>query len=402
MHMVRLADPNGRGLTAGTLGAIDFGMGDDIKAYRLKYVGARFSGARMPVEVLADLPAFRDLIAAIAKDQFRRQNSYRQRVPRGFDQSIAFTLLGITDGSAVPLLALDKEVAQRSLPNVEDEVETVIEAAYHEAAQLIDDASRGKFRPALPTDVIQAIKKFGANIRDGERIELLETMGDDGNVVAFDLERRKRLLTHARETYTAELQDVAILTGVDVTRNQIQVESVKFGELKLDLSQIGADAKRFDGATQSQVEFTARVALDAHDTFRQIEELHSADLVRPYDEVIMKCIERVQNLAALEPGWLGNGCGERIVHLAGTRATQLIFTRAKLANLFRIYPTEEGGLSIEFDKDGGSFAVEILPDGSIEMDGSSNNGDAIDAQTFEKLDAIFYRAFDEMTNATNV
>ncbi len=79
------------------------------------------------------------------------------------------------------------------------------------------------------------------------------------------------------------------------------------------------------------------------------------------------------------------------------RATQLIFMRADLADLFRIFPTEDGGISLEFDKQGWSFAVEIMPDGSLEIDGSSADGEVFEVQSFGEFSEEFFDAFDMMT-----
>lgn len=49
--------------------------------FRLRYVGGRFNGTRLPVDVLTDLPAFRDLLVAFAKEEWRDLNAERKRVP---------------------------------------------------------------------------------------------------------------------------------------------------------------------------------------------------------------------------------------------------------------------------------------------------------------------------------
>jgi hypothetical protein len=89
--------------------------------------------------------------------------------------------------------------------------------------------------------------------------------------------------------------------------------------------------------------------------------------------------------------------GEQLLHLAGIRATQLIFARADLAHLFRVFPTEEGGVSIEFEKADWSFAVEVLPDGSLEIDASSESGEVFEAVKFAGFSRDFFESFDKMT-----
>ena len=110
----------------------------------------------------------------------------------------------------------------------------------------------------------------------------------------------------------------------------------------------------------------------------------------------MKCIERLQELSEIERGWLGDDQGERIADPALLRARRLVAMRAHLADLFRVFPTADGGVSLEFDIDGWSFAVEIMPDGAVEIDGSSMDGEVFEVRSFDGLSKGFFDAFDEM------
>lgn len=371
-------------------------MDGDTKEFSLRYVGRRFNGAKLPLDVLADLPALRDLIAALAKQEFRQKNPDRKRVPQGFDKSISFVLTEIEDGSAIPKFSLENEVAQQNLPNIGDGMEEIVTRAFDRVAKIFDDASHDRFPQALPEDAIRALSKLGANIQEDEKIEFQNTTGEDGNVVSLDSYRRKNLLTRVRETYTLEFEGVGTLTVIDATHNAIQVDTEKYGELRLPLDGVSMPAEQFDGNLHTLVEFSVSLALDAHDVFKAVEEVHSVDLVRPYDEDVMKCVRRLQELSKIERGWLGDDAGEQLVHLAGMRAHQLIFMRADLASLFRVFPTEDGGVSLEFDKDKWSFAVEISPDGSLEIDASSTEGEVFEAKEFSEFSEEFFSQFDSM------
>ena len=186
------------------------------------------------------------------------------------------------------------------------------------------------------------------------------------------------------------------MTSIYTRQNLIQVKTELYGELRLSLDGASMPAEQFDGNLFTLVEFSISIELDAHDEFKAVETVHSVDLVRPYDEAVMKCVRRLQDLSKVEKGWLGEFRGERLVHLAGMRATQLIFMRADLASLFRLFPTEDGGVSVEFDQGGWSFAVEIAPDGSLEMDGASNDGNVFEARSFMELSQDFFDEFDQM------
>jgi len=364
----------------------------------LRYVGRRFDRRRLPLDVLSDLPALRDLVAALAKHQFRQSNPDRIRVPQGFDRAISFSLIDVEDGSAMPVIALDYEVAQQSLPKIGDGMSHVVEKAFCQIAKIYDDAEQGKFPQALPLDAIRALSKLGSGIQEGERIEFVGTESATGEIVSLDTYRRKKLLTRVRETYTTEFDSIGQLTGIDAATNSVQVETERYGQLKLLLDGTAMPVEQFDGNLYAPVEISLSLELDANDNLKAVDAVHSVDLIRPYDDAVSACVRRLQELSKVERGWLGDEYGEQLVHLAGMRATQLIFMRADLAELFKIYPTEDGGVSVEFDKDGWSFAVEILPDGILEIDGSSEDGKTFETQEFDSFSEAFFGAFDKMTS----
>src|SRR6266700_2842429 len=91
---------------------------EDDLSIQLRYVGQRFEGNRLPLDVLGDLPAFRDLLVAYAKDEWKRVNPDRQRVPKGFESSLSFSLTKIEPGSAMPAIQWDRSEAQQNLPEI--------------------------------------------------------------------------------------------------------------------------------------------------------------------------------------------------------------------------------------------------------------------------------------------
>lgn len=369
---------------------------DDKTTLSLKYVGRRFEGARLPIDVLNDLPALRDLVAALAKHEFRQKNPDRKRLPQGFDKAISFSLIEVEEGSAVPILELDNEVAQQNLPKIGNGMSEMVEHAFEQVAKIYDDAEQNRFPAALPLDAIRALSKFGASIQEDESIEFSGTIGVDGNVVSLNSFRRKKLLTRVRETYTAEFEDIGTLTGIDLTHKTIQINTEKYGEIRLPLEGTSMLAEHFDGSLNTLVEFSVSVELDANDNLQSVDTVHSVDLILPYDEDVKNCLTRLRALSEVERGWLGNDEGEQLVHLARMRAAQLVFIRADLASLFKIYPTEDGGVSIEFDKDEWSFAVEIMPDGTLEIDGSSGTDKTFKTYEFDGISPEFLQKFDEM------
>lgn len=79
----------------------------------MRLTGSRFGQPGMPVEVLPELAAYRELVATVARELFLRRNPGRQRVPRGFTESFQLRLERVDKGSTIPVL---ERVSPESVP----------------------------------------------------------------------------------------------------------------------------------------------------------------------------------------------------------------------------------------------------------------------------------------------
>lgn len=170
-------------------------------------------GHRLPPDVLPDLSAFRDLLVSYVKAGWRAAHTQRGRLPKGFEKSIAFDLVSIEDGSAVPQLEWDRDTAQLLLPDFKDELEMLVEAAYAKILDLIDGANGPRGTMELTSENIRALDRFGSSLLPDEKIEFRNGRGADGNVVYLDTYRRKRLITRSRDSYQTRFEDIGKLLG---------------------------------------------------------------------------------------------------------------------------------------------------------------------------------------------
>lgn len=369
---------------------MDFGD----RSFQLRYVGQRFNGARLPLEVLTDLPAFRDLLAAYAKDAWRQSHADRQRLPKGFDQSIAFDLVAIEEGSAMPRLDWSRQTAQTYLPGFGDEVSEIVGESFDEIVKLVDDAAHHRFPKTLSSDHIRALNKLGSGLRPDERIEFLGSKGSDGNVVYLDTHRRKSLITHVRDTYQARFEGIGVLHGLHVD-GQLVVRTDEYGEIRL-LVDRDRVAVEFDGNIGSDIQFALKVELDNKDTFRGVVEVYDIDLIdAELSDNIMRCRERLSDLRNLRAGWL-DGEGEAPGASAVSSAERFLRKRPSHASLYRIYPTAAAGVVVEFETDGWDYSVEFSSNGGLEMYGIEIDGDEeLEPQQFQDIDESFLGFFDE-------
>lgn len=368
-------------------------MVDDHKTFQLRYVGPRFDGARLPLDVLSDLPAFRDLLVSYAKDRWRAMNVERRRLPRGFDKSISFDLVSIDLGSAIPTLDWNRKTAQANLPGFTDELEELVDYSYEQLIRLIDGAGNDQFPQALSSEHIRALNKLGSGLQDRERIEFLGSTGADGNIVFLDTHRRKKLITHVRDTYQTRFEGIGRLLGSHVD-GHIDVETQEYGEIRI---QVDPDRiiKEFDGNINCDVQFALQIELDNNDTYRGIVDVFDVELIDAQSGVdLMRCRDRLAAVRSLAAGW-HDGSGAAIDDAALDAAERFLTKRPFLAGAYRIYPTDRGGLQFEFETAGWDFSVEFGVGGTVEMYGVQIEGpEEMEPVAFESPDEAFLRQFD--------
>jgi hypothetical protein len=370
-------------------------MSDEGKDFRLRYVGTRFDNARLPVDVLSDLPAFRDLLAAFAKDGWRALNSDRQRVPKGFDKGLSFDLLAIEPGSAVPRLNWNRHTAQTHLPGFADELEEIVDASFNEIVSLIDGAGHDRFPKSLPSEHVRALNKLGAGLRDDERIEFQGTHGTDGNVVYLDNYRRKKLITRVRETYQARFEGIGTLIGTRATEEEgyISFKTAEHGEIEVvvDLERV----KEFDGNIYADVQFDLQIELDNNDRYRSVIEVHDVGLIdAQIGAELVRCRARLNDIRILPEGWHDGG-GSAIGSAAVAAADKFLSKRPSLSGAYKIYPTEEGGVLFEFESNAWDLSVEFGANGSVEIYGIQLNGAGeLEPVHFDEAGEDFMKEFD--------
>ena len=362
--------------------------------FSLHYKGSRFRNARLPVEVLSDLPAFRDLLVSYAKDGWRRRHSDRERVPKGFDKSLAFDLITIKDGSAIPQLEWNRSSAQVNLPGFADEIEEIVESAYADVVALIEGGSGRE--SALSSEKVRALNRFGAGLRDNEKIEIPDRT-QSGRVVSFDAYRRKQLITGARETYQTRFEGDGELIGTHIKTEddgEVRIRTVEHGDIDVPVDP-PLIREEFDGSLGQDVQFELLVELDSQDQFRRVADVFEIAVIdSELKAALAKCVKRLDELRALAKGW-HDGKGAQVTDSALKSAGSFLTKRTSYCTAFRLYPTETGGILIDFEHGGWDYSVEFSETGSAEIYGIEINGsDELEPKEFESVNKEFLSAFD--------
>lgn len=136
----------------------------------ITFAGPRFEDAGLELDVLSELLAYRKLLVETAKELWRSENRERQRLPKGFEESIRLKFYSIESGSAVVpikrVVAHDDSILFAP-PHRIDEID--------EAAQLIDETiaavSEDRAIPdRMPKSALPLLAALGENLREDESI----------------------------------------------------------------------------------------------------------------------------------------------------------------------------------------------------------------------------------------
>lgn len=329
--------------------------------------GARFKGA-VPVEVLPEMAAYRDLIVAVARALFFKENEGRQRVPRGFESGFQLVLREqIGEGSAAVRLQR-AEYGGASGPQLSLVPPPVDPDFFDRARDLVDDMIEAVATPgaplpsSFPLDVVSCFNTFGRTLRDDESILIKTPRRTSG--VTYDRKRRKQLILLKAATY----EDVADVVGevVQFDRQKMTFDllvegnrvSGRLDELDDDSIRIVFTAGAVGDALKVRV--TGVGAYDAEDRLTRLVGI--AQVQYAEDEGLKAQLDvekRLGELGKLAKGWL-NGEG---VPLDGAGVTWMADTlkAAEGSGLPRpyLYPTPEGGLQAEWSFHGAEVSAEI-------------------------------------------
>lgn len=371
------------------------------KSFLLRYVGARFEGTRLPLDVLGDLPAFRDLLVSYAAAEWRKTHTDRERLPKNFEKGLLFDLVDIEDGSAMPRIEWDRRVPQPQLSDTIDEMEMLVSTSFDRVISLFDHATGPATALDLTPDNIRALKRFGGNLLPDEKIEFPGSKGNDGNVVFLDKYRRERLITRIPDSYQIRYDGTGKLigSGVDPSgmNGHIDVHTKDYGTITLPMApkRVRSD---FDGSIESEVYFRLHIELDNNEAVRSIVDVFDVDVLQPHVVASLSaCRNRIGSLTSLQDGW-HDGRGRAPTAKASSTASRLLSRKPGMADSYSIFPTDGGGLLFEFVQLGWNYSIEIGPAGKAEIYSTEINGDGeADTEALDVESEEFIEEFDQVT-----
>lgn len=165
----------------------------------LRFTGGRFEKNKgwLDLDILPELQVYKTLLVETAKEEWKRRNPGRERLPRGFEENIRVGFREIIEGSCtIPverLVDVEDELFEQAY--VEDEVDEAVRII---DATLISAREDRPFPDRLPARIIPLFEDWGKTLAPDEGIEL---NGHNGDSPRFDAFIRERILNTKRDRY---------------------------------------------------------------------------------------------------------------------------------------------------------------------------------------------------------
>lgn len=328
-----------------------------VEFWRPRLRGARFDDGEIPLQVLSDLTALREMVIDVAKWRYLSANPERRRAPREFADKIDLKLAGIGDGSAVPVINIT--TTEPILPGLEFPHQRFLTLAKDDIASAIATASENGRAPTnghLPNRFLAHFNRIGRSLRDGESLELPRSNGSPP--ARLTKETRQWLL---QRSAVAELTQEVALRGTvpeaDQERMTFELQQVYGGRVAGPMPEQHREAiiEAFGGYRDH-----ARILVQGigrYDRQSRLSGLESVEQVTWLDPLDVPA--RLDELRVMQDGWLDGG-GQAPEH------AELSWLSTNFDRYFpddlplpHIYPTLEGGVEAEWSLGAHSVILEI-------------------------------------------
>ena len=317
-----------------------------IDFWRPRLHGARFNEGEIPLQVLSDLAALREMVIDVAKWRYLSENPNRQRTPRGFTDKIDLKLAGIGNNSAEPIIKLT--TTESILPGMELPHQEFLTRAKYDIAALVASASenqRYQNNGLLPNRFLAHFNRIGRSLRDNESLEL--PMSNGSHPAMLTKETRQRLL---QRSAIIEMTEEVTLRGTVPEADQQRMT------FELHLVYGGRVAGPIPGQHREAIieafhryQDNARILVQGigrYDRLNRLSGMDAIEQVTPLDPLDVPA--RLDEFRTMQDGWL-DGTGKAPSH-QGLDWFASDFGRyyPDDAPLPYIYPTPQGGAQAEW------------------------------------------------------
>lgn len=329
-------------------------MPDRQFAY-LRFVGERYKAEDgIPVEALAELVVYREIVVEVARSMWKRRNPDRKRAPKNWTEKLDLRLDGFTDGSIMPHVVRKSDSTLTEFEDYFDEGRDVV-------TQAVSAVGKGQKLPSdFPPSGVPKLGRLGRTLGAGDRLYLGHP---EDAARRTELNRSTaNLLSKIAETMSSEQPNMTVRGRIV----EMDAEAESF-ELRT------SDDRRISGRYDSDVADNVKSWLVLDEDEGSTVEVTGIALVDP-DGLVQRflvtepVVIREVPVEALESIFFALAQLPDVVP-----AESLRVLTARVGVLTEVFPKvgvaehSDGILRLEWSRNNSECSVEIEPDGNIYM-----------------------------------
>ncbi len=315
--------------------------------------GKRFEKHTLPLDLARDFIAYEDLIIELAKHFYKKEHHGREKVLRGFSEGFSLQLKSIGEGSTV--ISLERPLEPETMLN-----EDYFTMARDLVNELIQGVSNSKsILTKFPASLLSYFDKFGQSILEEEELEL--SIPDKSSAV-YTREIRKILVSRSSKP---EISDWITLRGsiteVDARNNTFKISPILGRIFSSDIPEgfwdVVSQGLNNYRIGQGKVAVQCLAVFDSTENIKRIDEIKHIEVLDPLD-----IMARAEELSLLKDGWMDGEGIAPVKEFLKWLTDYFASSYPEDLPLPCIYPTLDGGVSLEWSNPNMEVSLLIPPD----------------------------------------
>ena len=333
--------------------------GPNREFWRLRMCGARFEDGGIPLQVLSDLGALREMVLEVAKGRYLAKNPDRQRAPRGFADKIDLRLTGIDKGSAMAVINFTTTETEALLPGMSPQYLDYLLWARDAIAQSVASASGNGNTSSdqiLPKPLLAYFNRVGRSLHEGESIEF--PMPNGSAPAQLTPETRRLLIQRSEMTeFTLETTLRGRVPEADQGKMTFELEQIYGKKIVASIPEQYREViiNAFKGYQKNH-----RILVEGIGRYDHRDRLYGVETIEqvtPLDPLDVPA--RLDELRKMQDGWLDGG-GKAPSHQGlGWLSASFQQNFPDELPLPHLYPTPEGGIEAEWSLGKHSIILEF-------------------------------------------
>lgn len=342
----------------------------------LRLTGERFDDAHFPVDALHEIIRYQQLIIAAAQATWATEHDGEKPLD-SLGESLELSITEIRAGSAISVL---------ERPDSAEHDQLFVESK-NQVDRLLHSLESDQLTPEnLPAWAsTKDFWDFGSSLQPQESIQVQSTSASHRGYITIDRKVRdeklfplKRDLERARRTTSSFELIYGKVTELNAENTSFEFElptGKKVHGRFTEPDMVGTFRKYLDASSQAPL-ITLAAKVGIRNT--EVTKIYNvACAYKPGDQPLTNLFKRLNEISNLKKGWLDGENGQAVSHKIILNASQIVSSLDFQTTIPpRIFPTEDGGILIEWASGDYVANIEVLHNGfeAYYLESGQNSG----------------------------